>query len=472
MGFAGMNPLLEAILIESSDRVTELLNKFPVDDQDNLLGVSALHLAIYRPQHLDDILKLRPNINARDRRGITPLMYAAGVGDAGMALQLLNFGANPTLEAGICAYHGPRNFLEYATHYGHWVPAIEILGYLRHSQKVSKDDIRTWMTSALVRRFESYHINQPKDSNIVTTLLTWGVDPNFIYHSHNNYFNCNTLAHTAQHVVELRELILHGFKEFNRTNHFGVHALLAVSYDIYNAAHPQLLEVLLDGGSAVNLQDKNGHTSLYVVLQQLRRPVGGLWYGEYYSYNKNYSWMLDRIRLLLNRSADPHIVDDCQCYCSEGRFGCTLSHAMVKEVTSTYWVGFRSDIWAFEYFDILKEILGPETAKQGLLDMLRLLKFQDLCLTHTCCPGYELYWGMSAVTMDQEEIEEIQDEEKETIEVLGHQMRDFEESLGDDPEDQLLTEICLLITCQQMICRECRVKLPSSSLNAILKKFV
>lgn len=50
-GFAGMNPLLEAILIESHDEVKRLVSQVPLNDQNNLLGQYELHLAVFGPQH-------------------------------------------------------------------------------------------------------------------------------------------------------------------------------------------------------------------------------------------------------------------------------------------------------------------------------------------------------------------------------------------------------------------------------------
>jgi ankyrin repeat protein len=93
-----MNPLLEAILIGSDDEVRRLLQTILLNRQNNLLGQSTLHLAVSRPQHLELLLASGADVNARDRHGLTPLMYATATGSSSVAKNLFIAGANPFFE--------------------------------------------------------------------------------------------------------------------------------------------------------------------------------------------------------------------------------------------------------------------------------------------------------------------------------------------------------------------------------------
>ena len=95
----------------------------------------------------------------------------------------------------------------------------------------------------------------------------------------------------------------------------------------------------------------------------------------------------------------------------------------------------RKDIWALEFYATVEALGGFETAKQCLLDMLRLVKFEELELTHTCLQESLFFAGLNGDTvMESEEVEEIWDEEKLTIQDLEKEMLDIEKL----PRDKLL----------------------------------
>jgi hypothetical protein len=102
-----MSPFLQAIFIESTEEVERRLRKCSVSDQDNLLGQSALHVAVSRPQHLQLLLDSGADVNAIDKHGITPLKYSGALGKTEVAIKLLGAGANLWL---VYSLHG-RHFL-------------------------------------------------------------------------------------------------------------------------------------------------------------------------------------------------------------------------------------------------------------------------------------------------------------------------------------------------------------------------
>jgi ankyrin repeat protein len=453
MGFAGMSPLLEAILIESSDEVNRVLGNFPIDDQDNLLSLSTLHLAVYRPQHLELLLASGAKVNAKDRYGITPLMYATATGNSRVAIRLMEAGADTWLEDTL----SKRNCLHFAKDRGNWNTILDILDYVRCFPKTSKADLCGLLTYVLLLWVEDNE-NRNKDSNHFQHLLNWGADPNVIHRICGDTL-LRTLAYTVRNMVELKSLILNGFTKFDYLDSWGENALISTSYNNYELPDPGVIELLLSGGSDVNHRNHQGYTSLHVVLLQLRVYRSRYEPGNNWCHEKR-SRSLDCIRVLLNRGADPSIGDGCNCHCS--RLGCTPSQLVLKGQKG-YDYPFsaeRHDIWAFEYLDIVKEAGAPETVKCCLLDMLRLLKFQELELTHTCRRESSCFSGYFGHKIDKEEIEEIQMEEMEMIESLEQEMRDIEQSLEDDFEEQLLTEISLLLIKEKEYIKETWVKPP------------
>ncbi|KAH8595828.1 ankyrin repeat-containing domain protein [Bisporella sp. PMI_857] len=130
-GFAGMNALQEAILIGSTDEVRQQLVKYSVNEQDNLLCQSALHLAVQRPQHLDLLLEVGVNLNAKDRYGYTPLFYACALDYGELAVKLIAAGASFSLRntvQGMCC-------LGIALINRHWDTIVTILSYLHSHPK-------------------------------------------------------------------------------------------------------------------------------------------------------------------------------------------------------------------------------------------------------------------------------------------------------------------------------------------------
>jgi ankyrin repeat protein len=427
-----MNPLLEAILTESSDVVQRLLTKIPLNDQDNLLGQSALHLAVSRPQHLEALLKSGADVDARDKYGITPLMYASAIGNTQVAIRLLESGADPYPTA--LRY---RNFLHIAMSRGHWVIFKDILSHVRHFPETSKYAPRDLLALGMTVLADDDGNNWKRNSPFFQTLLEWGANPNITCYDRRG-ISRGTLLHQISDLAMVKSIISHGFTQFNYPDSAGSHALLWSSFQ----PDPDFMELLLEGGSLVNHKNDKGHTTLHMIAQQLKGsvkdscpPSGG---GDDIVYHSR-TRLIDCIRLLLDRKADPCLEDKCQCACS--RFGCTPSNLILKEHIMSS--GSRKDIWAMEFLSLVKETTSVETAKQCLLDMLRLVKFEELELIHTChLESYFFHSLKDDNVVDDEDVEEILDEGKEVIETLEHEMLDMEDLSMGDLEQLFLSAIC------------------------------
>jgi ankyrin repeat protein len=299
-----MNPLLEAVLIGSNDEVKRLLGKFPIDDQDNLLSQSALHLTVSHPHHIRLLLESGADVNAKDRHGITPLMYASAIGNTEVAIRLLNAGANPLLIDTL----RKRNFLMYARARGHWDTIMAILDYLRRYPGIPEDDVKLWLTMGTVLWTSDNPSRWRRRSKDLRTLLEWGANPDFIC-DYSTSRSSETLLHGVREAVELEALVSHEFTKFNHQNSTETHILISIA----QKCDPLLLQLCLEGGSEVNHQDKKGHSALHVIVQHLRSPLSkdiDNWH-----YEKRSS-TLDCVDLLVRYGADLFLADNCQCACS------------------------------------------------------------------------------------------------------------------------------------------------------------
>ena len=423
-GFAGMNPLLEAILTESKEQVQSLTSKIPLDDQENLLGQSAVHLAVYRPHHLDLLLNIGANINARDKYGITPLMYAAAIGNHEIAIRLLEFGADPFLTA--CRN---QSFLQITLAQNRPNTFIAILKHIRQYPATSKFPFRDLLALGLAALiYERYHISGDEPIT-VQALLEWGANPDVLCFDHRGHLT-GTLLHHIRDIPMVKSIILHGFTRFNYPDHAGAHALHSTCV----RPNPTLMELLLDGGSSVNHQNREGDTTLHMVSQHLKFDIMATADTKHESYEER-ARVIDCIKLLLRRGADSCLGDSCQCACS--RSGCTPSNRLLKEHFMTS--SCRKDIWALEFYSAVEEVCGFEKAKKCLLDMLRLVKFEELEITHTCRQESFFFTSLNGDTaIEQEEVEEIFDEERVTIQDLEDDMLLIEQLPRDELEQVLL----------------------------------
>ena len=176
--------------------------------------------------------------------------------------------------------------------------------------------------------------------------------------------------------------------------------------------------------------------------------------------------------LVVSILSDPSY-DHCRCACSSQ--GCLASTMMLKTATYSYacryqrvlrcgWSRKHNTYTKSKFFsrpsmqkrverecdllatDSLREIIGPSHDCWSWLakEVIRFQTFQILELKHTCCrghckvdhsyQGYERPGGWQTENgpeeLDSEEIDEIQDEDREGLQVLESLLQEFEEHLG------------------------------------------
>jgi ankyrin repeat protein len=422
-----MNPFLEAILIDSESEVKARLSKYPIDDQENLLEQSALHLAVSRPQHLQFLLGAGADVNARDRSGRTPLMYAAAAGSVEVAIALLRGGADPWMKDHL---FGKEDFIHCAVSRDHWHLVMCALDYIRQSPRYSTQEVRSLLNTAIIL-WAGENLNTRR-SDYFKSLLGWGADPEISFTEQWEFSEketSNKLLHCITNSNDFDSLINSGFNCFNHSNSIGAHPLMKIT--AIGDAH--LVRKCIEGGSLVNHQDHEGRTALHITTEQLWESFLQVEHDQC----EHRARAMDSAKVLLKAGADPFVGDSCRCACS--RAGCTPAHILLKEYydfrnyTGTY--PLAQYMWSFEWLHMLELVKGFKPAKQCVFDMLRLAKFEELELTHTCCRKYNRKKSWQAFCKGEaaetaKDVAEVMDEEAEIIEELELHMKEIEQHLG------------------------------------------
>lgn len=441
IGFAGLNSFLEAILIESESEVKARLTKDAILDRENLLKQSALHLAVSHPQHLQLLLENGANVNARDWGGRTPLMYAAAAGAIEVAIALLRGGADPWIKDN---QYGKEDFINYAIRQEHWDLVMAALDYIRQSAQYSTEQVRSLLNTAIIL-WAGENLKHRRSCQF-KNLLNWGADPEIRFKEKWEYTQTesnNTLLHCITNLTDFDTLVTSGFSSFNHSNSTGAHALMKIAV----LCDARLLQKCVEGGSRVDHQNHEGRTTLHISLEDVWESFLDVEYDQC----EHWTEAMGCAKALLKADAYPSSGDLCRCACSN--YGCTPAHILLKahhkfgKYAGSY--PLVQYIWSFEWLHLLKDVKGLESAKECVLDMLRLAKFEELNLTHTCCRKYHRKGPWHVI--DEDEVFEIMDEEKEMIEDLELQMRKVEHGLSSNLEEAWMMGLTQLLTARQHI---------------------
>ena len=139
-------------------------------------------------------------------------------------------------------------------------------------------------------------------------------------------------------------------------------------------------------------------------------------------------------RLLLATIFSDDSSDDCICACSSrGCLAYTLMFKGPEKIASWFLEGHSLRDWLLLYSEYLMKFVGLESSCWDWLakETIRLRTFQELELRHTCCFIQNEISGR-IVKFEEEERAEIQDEDKEKIELLESLLLEFEEHRGTE----------------------------------------
>jgi Ankyrin repeats (3 copies) len=355
----------------------------------NFLGQTPLHIAVCRPSRLKALLDAGHDINARDKNGITALMYAAAMNPPLAVAILIRRGADLFLRD----YLGKYDFITYAAVRNNWSlvwSAVEVIE--------SRD------RDLLLRTF-SRIISAPRPPLLLKEGLIWIKVFMVSVVSKMDMNVCFEDGRTLIHVVGVppfaRLLIKHGFTALNQQDHAGEHCLFAIAKFL----DPQLFRLFLEKGADINLKNHKGHSVLRQVVDRLSIPR-----------KAEVQRLLDFLSMLLSNGADVTAADNCACGCTSG--GCLPISGLQLEVQALLETRVNNPFWIFEWLCMLKDHGKLAEAKSNALSVLRRAKFDEASLVHTCltCCSYgvdigshlneDRFWDISRVV----ELDKLNDE--------------------------------------------------------------
>jgi ankyrin repeat protein len=364
------------------------------------------------------------DVDAQDWAGRTPLMYAAASGSIDVAVSLLRSGADPWLKHNL---YGRQGFIHYAVRSSHWQFVIAVMDFVRQSSMFSTDDIRSLLNLCIV--LWAGESPDKRTSGHFSNLLNWGADPDILFTDHleGRRVSDHTLLHNITNSIDFETLMRSGFTRFNHPNSTGAHPLMTLA----ELCDPKIMAMCINRGCNVNHQDLTGRTSLSVVVEEMWKSLIGSGANFWITFPSS----LESVQMLLNKGADPLLSDFCQCACS--RQGCTPSNFILKDLCRVESVLKEYDLSQYlgslEWLQLLRVHKGLETANAALLDMIRMSRFEELELTHTCC---RKHWSREPwQLLDDDEVDEIMDEEQEIIQGLEKELAAMQSSINESPEE-------------------------------------
>ncbi|CEL00650.1 hypothetical protein ASPCAL00248 [Aspergillus calidoustus] len=408
-GFGGLTPLHDAVLRNNTRLAQSLLSPSTLHPQYNFLGQTALHLAVCNTDMVQLLVNAGHDTDVIDKRGNTPLMYAAATGNISTVRLLLKEGANPFLRD----HKLKRNFIEYAAARGKWHLIIDTLVCI--NEIFPPKVYQYFVLSALMSLVCSVRTMMSDAwSNIFAKLVGSLTDPNIKVDDADRDTENNNLLHYISNPEDAAMLFKCGFNMINSANSNGETALFSLS----GMLDGNLTQFFLDQGMKINHTNHRGRTFIFSLLSKL-------------SHLNSRTWsQLDSLRVCLSRGLNILSSDSCRCPCSPR--GCFYPAAFDVSFLDPVFSRTPSFVWALEFVTQVEESGGRDLAKTVILGLLRRSCFDRLEMTHVCCHrgrGIPEPHLSERDPLPESEIEEILDEEKEFIAQLEKEMTSFSSML-------------------------------------------
>lgn len=403
-GFAGLTPLHEIALLKSPTEVASFLPGSSLHMETNFLGQTPLHLAVRDVEIVRLLVQDGYDMDVPDSHGISPLMYAAGMGKTDVVRFLINQGADLFIRD----TRWKRTFIGYADARGHWELIIDALTTIQATYPKRFTDY--FVCDALMRLISGTRIMWQSNewSIYFAKLLALGRTDTCNISIGNDGTEDNNFLHFISSYEDVDVLAQHGFNLFNQPNSAGNTAIFSLA----GRLDPTLLQSLIDHGTNINHVNHEGRTLLLLLLKQL-------------SYMSHRAFdVMDSIRLCLKSGLDIFLSDRCRCPCSPD--GCFLPAAFDITFEGQLWTNAPAFVWALELLSLVEELRGREDSKKLLLGFLRRAYFDKTGMTHVCCHRGNSIQGHSLLqperSVAEADIDEILEEEEEFIASLEEEM--------------------------------------------------
>jgi hypothetical protein len=287
----------------------------------NILGQSAVHLAVLSPLRLERLLQSGMDPDTEDGKKTTPIMYAAAYGHLDSVILLMQYVSHLDFRDDL----NNRFFEGYAICYGHIHLVEGLVRWLRNEGYAE-------VALCVLNRCLHYHaVNASATMNmgvpILEALLELDADPDITSGAKN------TLMHLIDDAKYGKVLIKHGFTAAAVQNKDGETALMHVVSFLDPALTKSLLSLQLSAGVSIDLRDASQWTALLHLVKHMRYRYSGSWDTIEVQFQRKTD-AARCLNLLLRQGAEVLLTDTCKCPCSPGGCSATsiaLHHAL--EVT-------------------------------------------------------------------------------------------------------------------------------------------
>ncbi|CAI7600358.1 unnamed protein product [Penicillium manginii] len=405
-GVWGQTPLMDRILCGSEPEISSLLGHPQFLRGRNCLGQTATHVAVLRPDVLSMLLQFDvADIDGADFCGNSPLVYAAAYGYTDSVIELLKAGADP-LEG------GHLKFLHWAFFWNHRDVAKETFSFFRATARFSapflKGELHYFMEKEIYPSLCWRQFFWGSSPEFLEMMLTLGVDKHILFE------DGSTLLHYAKDPKWINSLFNAGFQKIDHRNNEGETALMK-----FIPAENRLVRHALIRNCSVNYRNNRGQTPLHKAFANSPYPT--YWIdNNTATYKSHYLWSISNnfatIARLLDHGADTSIHDNCRCPCAPD--GCSPFRPLIGLLGLGK---SRAYIWIMECLLMLIDFQGQTIAQKALFEIKRVREFELADMTHVCCNRGSFY---PREPMDDAEVDEIIDEEKEFVALLEKKMRD------------------------------------------------
>ena len=441
---SGCNNISLAILRKSEIDLRQALTISQSSiNKTNNTGQSALHLAVEWPRGMDLLLQAGANVDCKDDWDQSPLVYAVWLSLvepmellAHTDCSLLNAHAQLLLENAVD--------IETSDHLNRrQVTAAEMVVNLIVDMVVDRRQrLYDLATSALPvsdldRLCHDSYLPDESASQLYLTLLRHGTTVPLALDPGENR---GTVFHQIGVSTRVAERLWKaGFRSIDGRDPFGLTPLMCVRNP--NIPYLDKIDFMLEyvawlvekGADFYAKQDMTLYwehmgveyrsesqtlsaTALHFVSYDLGSTLG------WYPWKRLRNWVEKRLsepsKEMLQRILMDNDSDVCMCACSIS--GCTtftvFTKSYVRKREGLQWEKVSSvDLWP-----IVKDFSDP----LKISELLRIMTFKELALTHTCCCklGYPCHW----VIKDKAEIDEIRNEEAEDLQKLEELLEEFE----------------------------------------------
>jgi hypothetical protein len=336
--------------------------------EKNFLQQTVLHISANKPKTLELLLShgFDEIVDAGDRDGTTPLMYAAAYGEPDAVIALLRAGADPWLSS-----DKEHMYLDHALECSHFDLIEDIFKFYTAEEDLAMAQLT--LDVALHRYiWRNSRISDPYLDGL-RRLLKLGARPRWEWMTSKG----NTLFHAISSVDEASLLLEFSSPPTNCQNKAGHTPLMVLSWLL----DVELVRKLLRARVPIEERDVTGWT----VFEHLFRANSSSCRFCYrqclaMKWVETFQIAFD----LLQAGADFGSPDRCTCYCSS--HGCTALQSFLPGINSgrgrTH--NLRWVPWIIELFLLLRRL--RKSGLQVLIkSLMRRQRFDELGLTHTCC---------------------------------------------------------------------------------------